>query len=246
MGHYTGRQPGKRRHHLPETPPQRALVAGFLAVIGGIIFATVRAVKGPDACVGHSPWSFQWFSSGSCRNSRWCSRATCCRSFPSRAYRGHRDRVGVSLLRRFSIRACPLLIAGLTIAVLLPAVVAVEFQPHAGIWNGRRRLRVDPPQRSRRVQRRDRIQSTHTRRSAMPQRERAPAARSDLSGLCRRRGGLPRRLFAMLRGLPARAAEVPDRCSEYMNLFTQATEVARFTPPEEQALAGAHNLQVKQ
>ncbi len=237
MGSYTGRQPGEAPAITYLKHLRIALWwPGFLAVIGGIIFATVRAVKGP----GRVRWTlavvfpvvFFWFVS---RQSLVFARYllplvpfTCVLAATAIVS-------GVSLLRRFSIPRLPrtLLIAGLTIAVLLPpAVVAVNFNRTLGsgtaadayAW-----IRRNVPDGSSVV-----IESNRLTLVGAPYRSANVRQLRDQTYQDYVAAGVDY-LVASSQCYGDYLQE-PQRFrteySEYMNLFTQAKEVARFTPPE--------------
>ena len=236
MGSYTNRA-------LPEPPAvtyfkhlRNALWwPGTLAVIGGAIFAIVRAIKGP----GRVRWTlavtfpavFFWFISQQMlvfgRYLLPLVPFVCVLAATAIVS-------GVSLLRRFAIPRLPrtALIAALTIAVLLPpAWVCVNLNRSLGsrtaadayAW-----IRTNVPEDSRIF-----IESNRLTLAGQPYRSRHVEQLREHTYEQYVEWGVDY-LVASSQSYGRYLHEPyksPNEYAEYMRLFTQAKEVARFTPP---------------
>lgn len=236
MGSYTGTPPAEAAGITYLKHLRNAMwYPGFLAVIGGVIFATVRAINGP----GRVRWTlavvfpvvFFWFISKQtlvfARYMLPLVPFTCVLAATAIVS-------GVSLLRRFSIPRLPrtLLIAGLTVAVLLPPVmtsisanrmIGSQTAADAYAW-----IRANVPEKSHVVIESNRLTLVG-----------APYASANVRQL--RDQTYEDYVAAGVDYLVASSQcygpylDEPHKFrteySEYMRLFTQAKEVARFTPP---------------
>ena len=236
MGSYTGRPPGEAPGLTYLKHLRMALWwPGFLAMIGGVIFAIVRAIRGP----GRVRWTlavvfpifyFWLLSKQTLVFGRYLLPLVpfvCVLAATAIVS-------GVSLLRRFSIPRLPrtLLIAGLTIALLLPPVVTSvsanrmlgsQTAADAYAW-----IRANVPEKSSIVIESNRLTLVG-----------APYVSSQVSQL--RHQSYEEYVASGVDYLVASSQcygpymaephKYPREYAEYMRLFSQAREVARFTPP---------------
>ena len=237
MGSYTGSPPVEHPGVTYLKHLRNALWwPGFLAAIGGVIFATIRAVKGP----GRVRWIlavvfpvvFFWFiSKQTLVFGRYLLPLT-----PFLCVLAATAIVsGVSLLRRFSIPRLPrtLLIAGLTVAVLLPpAISAVNLNRTLGsrtaadayAW-----ILENVPADSTVV-----IESNRLTLAGAPYISANVRQLRDRTYKEYVADGVDYLVASSQCYGPylSEPHKFPAEYSEYMRLFTEAKEVARFTPPD--------------
>ena len=236
MGSYTGRAPGEAPAVTYLKHIRIALWwPGFIAVVGGVIFAVVRAIRGP----GRVRWTlaiafpvmyFWLLSKQTLVFGRYLLPLV-----PFLCVLAATAIVsGVSLLRRFSIPRLPrtVLITALTIAVLLPPMVSSvsanrmlgsQTAADAYAW-----IRANVPEKSAIVIESNRLTlvgepyvSSNVRQLRDKTYDDYATAHVDYlvaSSQC----------YGNYFAEPHR---FPREYAEYMRLFTQAQEVARFTPP---------------
>ena len=236
MGSYTGRAPAEAPAVTYLKHLRIALWwPGFLAVLGGVIFAVVRAIRGP----GRVRWTlaiafpvvyFWLLSKQTLVFGRYLLPLV-----PFLCVLAATAIVsGVSLLRRFSIPRLPrtVLITALTIAVLLPPMVSSvranrmlgsQTAADAYAW-----IRANVPEKSSIVIESNRLTlvgapytSSNVRQLRDQTYDDYAAAHVDYLVASSQCYG----------GYFAEPHRFPREYAEYMRLFTQAQEVARFTPP---------------